>query len=39
VVVEKNPKHYSQYPSCYMKRLPPAGKMTFKSEGLRSIIS
>ena len=34
----RNPKNYSNLPSCYTKRIIPAGKFTFKSEGISAIF-
>lgn len=38
-VRQRNPKMYGQYPSCFMMKIPPAGKQTFKSEGVYNILS
>lgn len=35
----RNPKHFSQFPSCYMMRIPAAGKMTYKSESVGNVLT
>ena len=35
----RNPRNFSQFPSCYMRKIPAAGKMTYKSESVYNILS
>lgn len=35
----RNPKVYGQFPSCYMNKIPAAGKQTYKSESVYNIMS
>ena len=35
---ERNPRRYAGMPSCWTRRIQPAGKMTHKSEGVSSVI-
>lgn len=36
--VNNDPKKFDGYPSCYLHKIIPAGKLTFKSESVRDII-
>lgn len=35
---ERNPKRYAGMPSCWTRRIAPAGKLTLKSEGVGVIL-
>jgi hypothetical protein len=37
--INPDPKMYGPYPSCYVQKIVPAGKITYKSEGVYNIIS
>lgn len=38
MAADKNPRNYGYYPSCYTKRIPQAGKITFRSESVFDVI-
>lgn len=38
-MVNKDPKLYGAYPSCFVQKIPAAGKVTYKSESVYNIIS
>ena len=35
---ERNPRNYKHLPSCFTKRIIPAGRYTYRSEGLSSLL-
>ena len=35
---EKNPRKYGQMPSCYTRRIAPAGRITYKSENAKNVL-
>ena len=37
--VNKDPRLYGAFPSCYVQKIPAAGKVTYKSESVYNIIS
>ena len=38
-MVERNPQKYAYYPSCWTKKIQPAGKFTYRSENVGNILS
>ena len=36
--LDKNPRNYAYLPSCYTKRIAPAGKITYRSESVFNVI-
>lgn len=38
-LVERNPQKYAYYPSCWTKKIQPAGKFTYRSEDVGGILS
>ena len=37
--VERNPQKYAYYPSCWTKKIQPAGKFTYRSEDVGNILA
>ena len=35
---ERNPRKYGGLPSCWTRRIIPAGKITYKSEGVGGLL-